>query len=103
MKTAIDEVIKRIEVIDPEELEIIKRYGINIGIVPIDGPVKNRSVLALQRGVGCGGCNCPLEKALKDLAQITRDKRANSQRSNNLRRRFDLDRKSQLRQQFYTN
>ena len=44
-KTATSEVLRLIEVIDPQELEIIKRYDNQIGIVPIDGPVKNRSIV----------------------------------------------------------
>ena len=44
-KTAASQVMQRIEVMDVGDLEIIKRYDINIGIVPIEGPVKNRSVV----------------------------------------------------------
>ena len=36
---------KRIEVLDPQDIETIKRYDPNIGIVPIEGPVKNRGVV----------------------------------------------------------
>ena len=42
---AADAVLGRIEVFDPRDLEIIKRYDDSIGIVPIEGPVKNRSVV----------------------------------------------------------
>lgn len=45
VKTAIGEVLKRIEVIHPDDLEIIKRYDNNIGVVPTEGSVKNRSVV----------------------------------------------------------
>lgn len=45
VKTAPSEVMKHIEVIDPLDLEIVKRYDNQIGIVPIEGPVKNRSVV----------------------------------------------------------
>lgn len=44
-KTVTGGVLKRIEVIDPVDIEIIKRYDNNVGIVPIDGPVKNRSIV----------------------------------------------------------
>lgn len=37
--------IRRIQVVDPHDIEVIKRYDIDIGIVPISGPVKNRSVV----------------------------------------------------------
>ena len=38
-------VFGRIQVSDPQDLETIKRYDESIGIVPITGPVKNRSVV----------------------------------------------------------
>ncbi|KAL9137539.1 MAG: hypothetical protein Q9175_001256 [Cornicularia normoerica] len=44
-RTATSDVMKRIEVIDPYELDTIKRYDNDIGVVPIHGPVKNRSVV----------------------------------------------------------
>lgn len=45
-RMAADEVmLKRVEVLDPEDLAIIKRYDASIGVVPIEGPVKNRSVV----------------------------------------------------------
>ena len=43
--TATSTVHKRIEVLDPQDIETIKRYDPNIGIVPIEGPVKNRGVV----------------------------------------------------------
>ena len=43
--TEATEAMKRIEVTDLNDLEIIKRYDNNIGIVPTDGPIKNRSVV----------------------------------------------------------
>ena len=37
--------MKRIEVIDPDDVDVIKRYDLTIGVVPTDGPVKNRAVV----------------------------------------------------------
>ena len=44
-KTATSEMMERIEVIDPNDIELIKRYDNTIGVVPIDGPVKNRAII----------------------------------------------------------
>ena len=43
--TAANTVLRRIEVLDPQDIETIKRYDNNIGIVPIEGPVRNRGVI----------------------------------------------------------
>ena len=37
--------LRRIEVLDHQDIETIKRYDFNIGIVPIEGPVRNRGVV----------------------------------------------------------
>lgn len=50
-KTAASEVMKRIEVIDPDDIKIIKRYDNNIGIVPIQ-------VLSCQQPCGNHGTCC---------------------------------------------
>ena len=50
-KTAASEVMKRIEVIDPDDIKIIKRYDNHIGIVPIE-------VLSCQQPCGNHGSCC---------------------------------------------